>query len=299
MRSPDGVKTWKASPPKSSPLSYRRTSLANWITDVEQGAGHLLARTIVNRLWQHHFQRGIVQTANDFGKQGTPPTHPALLDWLASELIAQNWKLKPIHKLIMTSATYRQASTSVPQQAAVDPDNQYLWRYPARRLEAEAIRDSMLSVSGQLDPRMYGAGTLDPAHKRRSIYFMVKRSKLVPMMQLFDAPEPLSSVGSRPTTTIAPQALLFMNNPQVRSYARGFAQRLEPLARESLVVAVTQAYWLALGRPPTSDERADSVEFLDQQSRLLNAEKPTAARLQALTDFCQVLFSMNEFIYIR
>ena len=299
MRSPDGVKTWKATPPKSSPLSYRRTSLANWITDVEQGAGHLLARTIVNRLWQHHFQRGIVQTANDFGKQGTPPTHPELLDWLATELIAHQWKLKPIHKLIMTSATYRQASTSVPRQAAVDPDNQYLWRYPARRLEAEAIRDSMLSVSGQLDSRMYGAGTLDPAHKRRSIYFMVKRSKLVPMMQLFDAPEPLSSVGSRPTTTIAPQALLFMNNPQVRSYARGFAQRLEPLARESLVVAVTQAYWLALGRPPTSDERADSVEFLDQQSRLLNAEKPGAARLQALTDFCQVLFSMNEFIYIR
>ncbi|MCP4816991.1 MAG: DUF1553 domain-containing protein, partial [Planctomycetaceae bacterium] len=151
MRSPDGVKTWKATPPKSSPLSYRRTSLANWITDVEQGAGHLLARTIVNRLWQHHFQRGIVQTANDFGKQGTPPTHPELLDWLATELIAHQWKLKPIHKLIMTSATYRQASTSVPRQAAVDPDNQYLWRYPAHRLEAEAIRDSMLTVSGQLD----------------------------------------------------------------------------------------------------------------------------------------------------
>ncbi|MFP6621155.1 MAG: PSD1 and planctomycete cytochrome C domain-containing protein [Pirellulaceae bacterium] len=299
MRSPEGAKTWKSSPPESSPLSYRRTSLANWITDVDRGAGHLLARTIVNRLWQHHFQQGIVRTVNDFGKQGTPPTHPALLDWLASELIANEWKLKPIHKLIMTSATYRQSSAFQHNAATRDPENQYLWHYPARRLEAEAIRDAMLAVSGQLDSTMYGPGTLDPAQKRRSVYFMVKRSKLIPMMQLFDAPEPLSSVGARPTTTIAPQALLFMNNPQVRGYAQAFAARLEPMARESLVVAVTEAYWLALGRPPNSDERADSVEFLAQQSKLRNPANPEASRVQALTDFCQVLFSMNEFIYIR
>ena len=298
-RAPNGTAHWAKTPPKGSPLSYRRSSLANWITDPQYGAGHLLARNIVNRLWLHHFQIGLVSTPNDFGKQGNLPTHPELLDWLATELIAHDWRLKPIHKLIMTSATYRQSSALTERQASLDPDNQLLARYPAKRLEAEAIRDSMLSISGLLDRRMFGAGTLDAKQKRRSIYFMVKRSKLIPMMQLFDSPEPLTSVGTRPTTIIAPQALLFMNNPQVREYAAAFAARLEPTARESVILAVTQGYWLALGRPPTSDERADSVEFIDQQAKLQEPGKPQAARLQALTDFCQVLFSMNEFIYIR
>ena len=157
----------------------------------------------------------------------------------------------------------------------------------------------MLTISGLLDGKMYGPGTLDPSQKRRSIYFMVKRSKLIPMMQLFDSPEPLTSVGTRPTTIIAPQALLFMNNPQVREYAAAFAKRLEPTAKESVILAVTRGYWLALGRPPTSDERADSVEFISQQERLHNPNRPEEGRLLALVDFCQVLFSMNDFLYIR
>jgi len=298
-RAPKGTSHWEQVPPKGSRLSYRRSSLANWITDTEYGAGHLLARNIVNRLWQHHFQTGLVATSNDFGKQGTLPTHPQLLDWLAGELIAQQWRLKPIHKLIMTSASYRQSSALLARDTTIDPENKLLWRYPARRLEAEAIRDSMLSVSGLLDRTMFGPGTLDPNHKRRSIYFMVKRSKLIPMMQLFDSPEPLTSVGSRPTTIIAPQALLFLNNPQVRECSAAFAGRLAPIAKESVVLAVTQGYWLALGRPPTSDERADSVEFIDQQAKLHKPNSPASGRQQALTDFCQVLFSMNEFIYVR
>ena len=298
-RAPNDLSRWQEDPPDGSPLSYRRTALANWITDTEFGAGHLLARAIVNRLWQHHFQVGLVSTPNDFGKQGTPPTHPELLDWLATQLIAHKWHLKPIHKLIMTSHTYRQTSSLNSLQVRLDPENTLLSRYPAKRLEAEAIRDSMLTISGLLDRKMYGPGTLDPSQKRRSIYFMVKRSKLIPMMQLFDSPEPLTSVGSRPTTIIAPQALLFMNNPQVREYATGFAKRLEPTAKESVILAVSKGYWLALGRPPTSDERADSVEFISQQERLHRPENPPAGRLNALIDFCQVLFSMNDFIYIR
>ena len=298
-RSPAGDARWERKPPAGSPLSYRRTALANWITDCEHGAGDLLARVIVNRLWQHHFENGLVSTPNDFGKQGTPPSHPLLLDRLAKELIANQWRLKPVHKLIMTSAAYRRNSTTLPKNAARDPDNHFLWRYPVKRLEAEAIRDSMLKVSSLLDPTMFGPGTLDPAHKRRSIYFMVKRSKLIPIMQLFDSPEPLTSVGSRPTTTIAPQALLFLNNPQVRTYSTGFSTRLAPIAKESLVLAVTEGYWLALGRPPTSDERADSVEFINQQSRLYQGKDAAAARSAALADFCQVLFSLNEFIYVR
>jgi len=298
-RAPKGASKWSKEPPKGSPLSYRRSALADWITDTEHGAGNLLARAMVNRLWQHHFRVGLVSTSNDFGKQGATPSHPELLDWLAAELIARKWHLKPIHKLIMMSDTYRQSSAMTAQHARLDPKNTFLSRYPAKRLEAEAIRDSMLSISGLLDTKMYGPGTLDPKHKRRSIYFMVKRSKLIPMMQLFDSPEPLTSVGTRPTTIIAPQALLFMNNPQVREYAAAFAKRLEPTAKESVILAVTRGYWLALGRPPTSDERADSVEFISQQERLHNPNRPEEGRLLALVDFCQVLFSMNDFLYIR
>src|SRR5207244_6323242 len=197
--------------------SYRRRSLANWITDVDQGAGRLLARVIVNRLWQHHLGRGIVATPSDFGTRGERPTHPELLDWLATELIRNGWRLKPIHKLIVTSSTYMQSSQRDDAKARVDPDNRLFWRRPPHRLEAEVIRDALLSVSGALDTRMFGPGTLNSANKRRSIYSTVKRSKLMPMMQLFDAPEALGGVAQRPTTTIAPQALLLMNNPNVRS----------------------------------------------------------------------------------
>jgi Protein of unknown function (DUF1553) len=189
---------------------WKRAALADWITDVDRGAGSLLARVIVNRLWQHHFEQGLVATPNDFGHQGAGPTHPELLEWLADQLIQNHWRLKPIHKLIMTSAVYMQDSSrtetaaprtrpsespassqefhSSPARAAfskgmdLDPDNQLLWRYPRHRLEAEIIRDAILAVSGRLDPAMFGPGSLDEGMNRRSIYFTVKRSKLIPMM---------------------------------------------------------------------------------------------------------------------
>src|SRR5206468_1186641 len=162
--------------------------------------------------------RGIVATPSDFGAQGEKPTHPELLDWLAGELIRNGWRLKPIHKLIMTSAVYMQTGVSDEARAAQDRENMLFWRHPAPRLEAEVIRDAMLAVSGALDPTMYGPGTLDPDHKRRSVYFFVKRSKLVPMMVLFDAPDSLQDIAARPTTTVAPQALLMLNNAAVRGY---------------------------------------------------------------------------------
>jgi hypothetical protein len=304
MRSPEREKHWQVDPPAGASTSYRRRSLANWITDTDDGAGHLLARVIVNRLWQHHFGRGIVATPNDFGVQGARPTHPELLDWLAAELIRNEWRLKPMHKLIMTSATYAQESEAGGQDSAatavsIDPANALLWRQNLRRLEAEAVRDSMLAVSGMLDRTQYGPGTLDEGHTRRSIYFMIKRSKLVPMMQLFDQPEPLVSVGERPSTTIAPQALAFLNSAHVRGYAHNFARRLLNEFADSPSNLLKQAYLTSIGRSPDKDELSMAMSFIDKQTLSYQADQKEQPRELALTDFCQVLFGLNEFVYVK
>jgi hypothetical protein len=295
MPTPDSEKRWQTEPPAGWRTSYRRRALAEWLTDVDQGAGHLLARVIVNRLWQHHIGRGIVATASDFGNRGEKPTHPELLDYLASELIKNGWRLKPLHKLIVTSAVYMQGTQFDEARAKVDRDNKWCWRHPTRRLEAEVIRDNLLAVSGMLDPTMHGPGTLDPASKRRSIYFTIKRSKLVPMMVIFDAPEALSSMAERPTTTIAPQALHLLNNPQVRSYARSLALRIAPNEKTTLEEAVQAGYLRTLARLPNRDELADGVAFVQQQMETYSG---TGRRESALTDFCQVLVCLNEFVYV-
>jgi mono/diheme cytochrome c family protein len=295
MPAADQEKRWQETPPPGCRTSYRRRSLANWITDVDQGAGRLLARVIVNRLWQHHFGRGLVATPSDFGFQGDRPSHPELLDYLATELIANGWRLKPLHKLIMTSAAYMQGSQFDKEQARLDPANKLYWRQTPHRLEAEVIRDSLLAVSGTLDPKLFGPGTLDPNHKRRSIYFFVKRSQLVPMMVLFDVPDTLQGVEQRTTTTTAPQSLLLMNNRLVRESARAFAARIQSGSGE----AVNRAFALALARPPSTQEREDSLQFIQEQEKAYQKENRQDARQLALTDFCQVLLELNEFIYIE
>ncbi len=289
---------WQVAPPKGWRTSYRRRALAAWLTDVDQGAGRLLARVIVNRLWQHHLGRGLVATPSDFGTRGAPPTHPELLDWLATELIRGGWKLKPIHKLIMKSAVYQQDSRLDETRERVDRANRLFWRRPRHRLEAEVIRDTLLAVSGLLDPALYGPGTLDPGSRRRSIYFTVKRSRLVPMMQVFDAPEALSGIGDRPTTTIAPQALLLMNNPHVRSWAHGFARRIAPDAKTTVAEAVTAGYRTALGRRPTAEELADATAFVTGQAASYRRAGKSDGRMLALADLCQVLMCLNEFVYV-
>lgn len=298
LRNATGEDRWRTPPPAGAKYSGRRRALAQWMTDTEQGAGHLLARVIVNRLWQHHFGQGLVATPNDFGAQGAKPTHPELLDWLATELIRGGWRLKPIHQLLLTSATYQQVATSADTAPKTDPANALLSRRTPRRLEAEAIRDSLLFVSGVLDTNMFGPGTLDAASRRRSIYFTVKRSQLVPAMQAFDAPEPLVSQGTRPTTTVAPQALWLMNNPQVRAWATAFAQRLAPDSEQPFGAAVERAYALALNRLPSSSERAEAIDFLEAQTARYRAESAAAARPLAFADFAQVVLSLNEFIYV-
>jgi mono/diheme cytochrome c family protein len=298
MRAPEGEKHWQVAPPPGWRTSYRRRSLANWITDTEAGAGPLLARVIVNRVWQHHLGRGIVATPSDFGAQGERPTHPALLDWLAGELIRQGWRLKPIHKLIMTSAVYRQSAGFDPGRASVDPNNTLYGQWSRRRLEGEVIRDAMLAVSGGLDQTMFGPGTLNESHRRRSIYFTIKRSQLIPMMILFDGPDTLQSMPSRPSTTTAPQAMALMNHPQVRAYARAFGQRLLPPDKGSLAEAVRTGYLLALGRLPGQDELAETLAFLQRQAASYRAGGKQEALELALADFCQALMSLNEFVYV-
>lgn len=307
MLAAEREQAWQATPPEGATTSYRRTGLANWLVDVEHGAGALLARVIVNRFWQHHFGRGLVATPNDFGAQGQPPTHPELLDWLAADLIRSGWSLKRLHRQLMLTAVYQQSSRFDVTNASIDPENRYLWRRTPRRLEAEAVRDNLLAVSGLLDDTFYGPGTLDENHRRRSIYFMIKRSRLISMLQLFDQPEPLVSIGERPSTTIAPQALLLMNHPQVRTAARALAQRLlKELAAnfgsdaDQTGQLITAAYEVALGRLPAADELADAREFLASQSDSYAARPETAgsARELAVADFCQVLFELNEFVFV-
>ncbi len=300
-RTPEGPEHWRVEPPKGSRTSYRRTSLARWLTDVDRGAGHLLARVIVNRLWQHHFGKGIVATPSDFGKQGGRPSHPELLDWLAGELIRGGWRLKPIHKLIMTGAVYREGAEADSALAAADPDNTLYGRWSRRRLEAEAIRDAMLAVGGGLDATMFGPGTLDEGHRRRSVYFTIKRSQLIPVLTLFDAPDSLQGLAARSSTTIAPQALMLLNNPQVREYARAFAARLLPAAGAGTppAEAIERAYRIALSRPPHDDERDEALAFVRQQADSYRAAGQAEPLAPALADFCQVLMGLNEFIYIE
>ncbi len=266
---------------------------------MDHGAGHLLARVIVNRLWQHHFGVGIVATPSDFGSQGERPTHPELLDWLACELIDHGWRLKHIHKLIMTSAVvHAGARSSTRRSSAVDPENRLHWRRTPHRLEAEVIRDAILAVSGTLDTRPVRPRHAGPEPEAALDLFHVKRSQLVPMMMLFDAPDALQGVEQRVTTTTAPQSLMMMNNSLVRAAAKAMAERIKPAANETLGESANRAFVFTLGRPPSAEELKESVEFLKEQAASYKKDGKDNAAVLALTDFCQALLGSNEFIYV-
>ena len=298
MRGPESEARWRWQPPAGAPYSGRRRSLALWMTDTQDGAGHLAARVIVNRLWQHHFGRGLVATPNDFGAQGAKPSHPELLDWLAGELLRNGWRLKPMHRLIMTSRAYRQTSEQTEAKARKDPDNTLVSRHVPSRLEAESIRDTLLWVTGALDATPFGPGTLSDASRRRSIYFTVKRSQLVPAMQIFDAPEPLVSQGIRPATTVAPQALWLMNNPRVREWATLWARQVAGARPEAPDRWLTEAYRRALQRPPTPTETQASLTFLSRQAGRYRQAGNAEPGLLAATDLLHALLGLNEVIHV-
>ena len=263
-----------------------RLELAAWLTS---SRNPLTARVIVNRLWHHHFGRGIVESVNDFGFQGSKPTHPALLDYLAHDLIENGWTLKRLHKKIMMTAAYQMGSTESEANNTLDPSNSYWWKRSPRRLEAEVLRDNALAVSGMIDRRMYGAGTLDQGMKRRSIYFSVKRSKLIPMMQLFDWPDTMTSQGRRAITTTPSQALVFINSPQIREMAAHFAKIVLGSSDP-----VGSAVYRAHGALPSPERRAQLKKFLRKQTASYGGrEEP------AMIDLCHALLASNEMIYVE
>ena len=297
MRGGKDVSFWRKPPPEGAKTRHDRAGVARWITDVQYGAGNLLARVIVNRLWHYHFGEGLVSTPNDFGKQGARPTHPELLEYLAVDLVHHGWRLKRLHRQILLSAVYRQSSAWDEQRASVDRENRLWWHFPARRLEAEPIRDSLLAISGKLDRTLYGPGSLDVTRPRRSVYLFIKRSKLVPMMMLFDWPEHLVSIGRRSRTTTAPQALFLMNHPLVRSCAEAVAGKLPAADEEAVEAGFRQVYQ----RRPSSEEQTEALTFLRQQSARYQAEgrNEKEARRLARIDWCQTLMISHEALFIE
>ena len=281
-----------------------RYALALWMTDVDRGAGQLLARVIVNRIWQHHFGRGIVDTPNDFGFLGAKPTHPQLLDWLASELIRNGWQLKPLHRLIMNSAAYRQASSQ--RWGELDRDNRLIWHHQTRRLEAEIIRDNILSVSGALKKQMYGpstaigsiakgtAGKETPETWRRSVYMMAPRFNTHPVLRVFDAVDNFQSVGARTVSTTPSGALFMFNAPFLWQQAELMAERIEREAGGSPDAQVDHIYEVAFTRPPTDEERALGIQFLGRKPT-----KDDKNDKSVLVHYCHAIMGLNEFIYIR
>lgn len=322
--------------PREQPAS-RPTKLdfAKWLASTNNP---LTARVIVNRIWSWTFGQGLVKTPNDFGLHGEPPTHPELLDWLASELIANGWKLKPIYRLIVLSATFQQSSQirSHPNAEQHDPMNHWYWKFPRRRLEGETIRDMTLHASGELNPTVGGPSVLTPLepevydliftegepdglwkvnpdarqHHRRSIYLFSKRNVRLPLLEAFDQPDRLTPCAMRPRSTFAPQALILMNGPIMREQSLKLAIRI---MRESPKDVVNRLYRLALGRPATETELRIARAFLDGQTSILTerllARLPVteqhlpsdlaANELLALTDFCLALLNSNEFVYLH
>ena len=305
--------------------TQQRRAVAEWMTDLDGGAGALAARVMVNRVWQHHFGEGLVRTVNDFGSRSTPPTHPELLEWLAQEFVKGGWKLKPLHRLIMTSSVYLQDTKFDAAHARVDPENRLLWRRRPQRLEAEILRDSMLAVSGKLNTNMHGPAVKGPiaaeaiqarnmqdpypndikdssSTRRRSVYMFHKRVVQSPLMQAFDGPDAQASCGRRENTTVAPQALALLNDKFVRTRAINFAERVGKEAGDDPAAQARLAWQLALGREPSATELGSGVAFINAQLQERTSRKPDEAKDSpqklALADFCQAIFALNEFIYV-
>jgi hypothetical protein len=258
--------------PQAPASTGRRTALADWITEP---TNPLTTRVIVNRIWQQHFGRGLVSTPSDFGHLGEPPTHPELLDWLTAWFVDGGWKLKRLHKLIMTSAAYRQSALREAPEAAklIDPDNRLLWRMNIRRLSSDPIRDSILSVTGELDAKL-GGPSVDANSPRRTIYTKVFRNDRHPLLDVFDTPDGYFSVSERNVTTTPTQALLMINGPWVLDRALALAKRLEREAGPNEQQRVEHAYQLVYGRTPDAEEVVGGVEFLQRQAAKVERPKP-------------------------
>lgn len=307
-------------------LENRRKVLANWLTRDDHP---LATRVIVNRLWQSHFGRGLSGASSDFGVMGDQPFHINLLNWLATELPRRDWSMKSVHRMIVTSATYRQVSR-VPADAAPraawdksledDPTNLFWARFPRQRLEGEAIRDAMLAVSGNLSQRRGGPGVRPPLpqelvstllrnhwpvskderdHRRRSVYVFVRRNLRYPIFHAFDKPDNNASCAKRNRSTTAPQALLLINSEFSQEAAGRLAEFVLQKAGDDPAAQVDLAYRRTLGRKPTEGERKLALQFLEQDERQLGDDSKSAdASRSSLSQLCLVLFNLNEFLYV-
>jgi hypothetical protein len=302
---PLGVLLPDGAPELASDAANPRTELARWITAKENP---LTARVFVNRIWHYHFGRGIVATPNDFGRMGARPSHPELLDYLANEFVGSGWRMKPLHRMILLSRAYRQSSQSPLEAKAqeIDAGNALLWRFTARRLDAEQIRDSMLLVAGRLNliqggpsvivpvdqelvnllykPSQWSVSKDDRVHDRRSVYLIYKRNLRLPMLEVFDAPDLQISCARRESSTHAPQALELLNGDFANSMAKSFAARLDKEAGSSLSRQVELAYRLTTGRQPNAKERAAALAFL---------------KTQPLSEFALAMLNLNSFLYVN
>jgi hypothetical protein len=286
------------------PSSGRRLAYARHLTS---GEHPLFGRVLANRLWLHHFGRGIVDTPGDFGVLGQRPTHPELLDWLATEIVREGWSLKRMHRLLMTSTVYRQSSARSKEKDAADPTGALCSRYPLRRLEAEALRDRILATTGRLRRTMFGAAVpvsedgvgqvIAPEDApRRSVYLQVRRSKPLAFLKTFDAPTGELNCDRRAASTAAPQALMLMNSDFVLQQAKHFAARLLAERPASSAERIAHAWRLAYLRSPSSEELAIASTFLERQARQLRGA--LGAEQAALTNLCQQLLASNEVLYV-
>lgn len=305
--SPAGERLAIAPKANAIPSTGRRLAFARWLASP---ANPLTARVLVNRIWMHHFGRGIVETPSDFGAMGSEPTYPELLDWLASELRSGGWRAKRLHRLIVNSTAYRQSS-----RGALDHEQatSRYGRFPVRRLDAEAVRDRVLATSGNLDLKMFGPSVpiqldgvgqviVGEGSSRRSLYLQVRRSQPVSFLATFDAPVMESNCDRRAVSTVAPQALMLMNSDFVLSQADRFAQRVEKEAGADPAAQARRAWELAFQRPPAADELDLATQFLTRPLDPATSppspagEGPAAHEL--LASLCQTLFSANEFLYL-
>lgn len=283
--------------PKGARVAQKpRTALVDWLTGRDNP---LTARVWVNRLWLYHFGRGLVATPDDFGTQGAEPTHPKLLDWLAAELIESDWDTGHIQRLIVESETFRRSAQPSKRNLQIDPDNEWYWRWEPRRLEAEAIRDSMLAVSGLLDATVGGPSV--PVKERdestrRTIYLAQKRGELPYVQQMFDGPSALVCMGQRRNSTVALQSLYLLNDPVILRYAKAFAERVKQGVGSDSNTQVAHAFELALGRPPDREEQQSIAEFLLGESGIANTSEETFEN--RFVSFCHLLLNLNEFQYI-
>lgn len=299
------------------PTSGRRLAFARYLTS---GQHPLVARVLMNRFWMHHFGQAIVDSTGDFGSRAATPTHPELLDWLAADFMEHGWELKRIHRLIMTSRTYRQTSTSHSEKAmAVDADNRLLWRMNLRRLEAESIRDAILTVSGELNRDQFGApvpvsladsgiitvgsGKVSPDRRelKRSIYIQVRRTQPVTMLNAFDAPSMEPNCERRVSSTVATQSLALLNSEFMREQSVAFAKRVLATAEKSTdpKKLVQTAWKLALSHEPSAAEMQALEKHYQLQLQEYQTKKVKDPRQEALASLCHVLFGTNQFLYVE